>query len=235
MGLDKPIIGIPGWKVGDNSFGVTTPYIEFFEQYGQVKVLNLYPEIDKSLDLLVIPGGVDINPQRYNAIPGFNTSKSDPIKEYFEYTIMPLYIKYGTPIFGICRGIQAIAVHFGAKLVQDMYHETNTTTEGRTKSVHGLILNTGSDFVKEFTSINHKGKLKVNSLHHQCVSSKMLPDCLEIVAIYEGKLSSTSPIEALIHKTLPIMGVQYHPEEMGFEPLSDFMIETLISKSKNNG
>lgn len=234
--MDKkyPIIGIPGWRIGDNSFGISIPYLEFFNQYGIVKVLTLANSIDESIDLLVIPGGVDVDPRRYGAVPSFETSKSDPIKEYFETVVLPQYIKHGTPVFGICRGIQTIAVLYGATLIQDIRnHKTNESLD-RVASVHHLKL-LNNEFVTQFikTLKDKNITLKVNSLHHQCVSGMNFPDTeFDVVAVYNEKNGPYS-IEAIAHKTLPIMAVQYHPEEMGWEKLSDFMIETLISKSKN--
>ena len=229
----KAIIGIPGWKISDNSFGVTLPYLEFFNMYGIVKILTLSEEIDKSLDLLVIPGGADVDPRRYGAIPSFKTTKPDLIKEYFDTNILPKYIDNGTPVFGICRGLQSIAVLFGAQLVQHIKnHETNDID--RSSSVHSLILinhNFNNEFKKECTS-GKEISLKVNSLHHQCVSSVGIPTCLDIIGVSKGK-STSSSIEAIRHSELPIAAVQYHPEEMGFELVSDYLIRILISKSKN--
>lgn len=232
MAIERiPIVGIPAWKVGDNSFGVTTSYLYYLEHFGKVKILTLIEEVDKSIDLLVIPGGSDVDPGRYNAVPGYFTSKPDPMKEYFDTIILPMYIKAGVPVYGICRGCQSIAVLFGAKLVQHMWHETNTEITGRDATVHEITLR-DTDFKTAFEEY-HKGKVKVNSMHHQCISNIGFPnDILEILGVYKGsqKLSS---IEIIRHRSLPIIGVQYHPEELIDDPLGDFIIESLIQKSKN--
>ena len=34
--MKKPLIGLPFWRVGDNSFGSTINYIAFAEQYGEI-------------------------------------------------------------------------------------------------------------------------------------------------------------------------------------------------------
>ena len=156
------------------------------------------------------------------------------IKEYFDVKILPKYIDKGVPVFGICRGIQTIAVLFGGTLIQDIkHHETNDTLD-REKAVHNILITHNKVDIELASQKGYnRGKgVKVNSLHHQCVSGKNFPNCLEIVATYTGKSNYVS-IEALKHSTLPIMGVQYHPEEMGYDPLSDYMIKKLISKSKN--
>jgi putative glutamine amidotransferase len=226
-----PIIGLPGWKVGDNSFGSTISYMYYLGHFGDVKILSLIDEVDPTIDLLVIPGGSDVDTRRYNAIPGLYTSKPDPLKEYFDTTILPKYIEHGTPIYGICRGIQSIAVLFGAKLIQHMYHETNTELQGRDDTVHEIVL-TDTDFKTAFEEY-HKGKIKVNSMHHQCVSSIDFPAELEILGVYPANKGRHSSIEVIRHRTLPIYAVQYHSEELVIDPLGDFIVEFLIHKSKN--
>ena len=99
-------IGIPGWKIGDNAFGVTTSYMTFVAQYGEPVILLPESEIRKDLDLLILPGGLDIDASRYGQIPGYLNTKTDLFKEYFDKEHLPEYIEMKTPIFGICRGHQ---------------------------------------------------------------------------------------------------------------------------------
>lgn len=218
------IIGIPGWKTGDNSFGCSTPYIEYLRCYGRIRIIMPEDPIITNLDLLVIPGGPDIDPIRYGAIPSFNTSKPDPLREYFDQVVLPEYIEAGIPMFGICRGMQSICVHFGAKLIQDMYHETSI--QERSDLVHEVLLTVRGD---EILSHFGKAKVKVNSLHHQCVSKEGFPDELEVLGIYKGKYHDAC-IEIIRHRTLPIFGVQYHPEELIYDSISDAIVKKLLTK-----
>jgi gamma-glutamyl-gamma-aminobutyrate hydrolase PuuD len=233
---DVSQIGIFGWKTGDNSYGCSIPYMQYLNGFGNVRVITPEEPIDERFDLIVVPGGVDVDPNRYGAIPNLWTSKPDPIKEYFDTVILPQYIKLGTSVYGVCRGIQSIAVLYGAQLVQHMYHETNG--EDRNEAVHEIEL-CDTTFKTEFEEFHGKTtKIEVNSMHHQCVSSYNFPDELEILGYYKApnfKKRYTSSIEVLRHRTLNIFAVQYHPEELiKADPLGDYILNLLLSKTKNN-
>ena len=101
----RPTIGIVGHLLGPNSAGITLPYLRYFENFGNVKlIMPTSKEIDTTLDLLVVPGGPDIEPSRYlkanEKVSWFN-QKPDPMREYFDVCILPKYIEKKIPIFGI--------------------------------------------------------------------------------------------------------------------------------------
>uniref|UniRef100_A0A6M3LP46 Putative peptidase n=1 Tax=viral metagenome TaxID=1070528 RepID=A0A6M3LP46_9ZZZZ len=221
-GTKLPIIGIPAWKVSDNGIGCTIPYLAYISNFGIPRIIMPEEDIVEDLDLLIIPGGPDVDSLRYKAIPGYYNSRSDPMKEYFDTRILPGYIEAGVPVFGVCRGLQSICVLMGATLVQNMSHETSI--ENRGDLVHEIEI---TDLVIRNII---KSKVRVNSMHHQCVSSHNLPECLEPIGIYKGR---NPCIEVIRHRELPVYGVQYHPEELIHDPLGDYIVELLISKSKN--
>lgn len=202
----KPKIGIPLTLIGDK-LGITLPYVNLAQDLeGTFIPLTIDAPIRTDLDLLILPGGSDINPERYGSSPGWFTQKPDLFKEYFELHHLPLYIEHNIPILGICRGHQAIAVHYGAKLIQHMYHETNDVErDGGTKLVHGI----------QTAKLNNQfltgKKLKVNSRHHQVIEPTTLPKELQIIATHEKKQYH---VEAIAHTEKPIIGIQYHIEDI---------------------
>ena len=99
--MTKKKIGLPFWKTGDNSIGATLAYITFAEQFGEVIPLMTQHTIRTDLDLLILPGGPDISPMMYDEMPGYNTSKPDLQKDYFDKIYLPQYIGAKVPIFGI--------------------------------------------------------------------------------------------------------------------------------------
>lgn len=205
-------IGIVGWNTGENSFGVTKPYIEWLSNFGIVEILSPQKGIVKGLDLLILPGGLDLSPQSMNVVPSFYTSNIDVMKQYFYDVNLPKYIAEKTPIFGICLGFQQLGAYFGGKLSQNYPFEYSTNS--RFELVDNLKFNTN-----EFL-INTKN-YKVNSLHHQGFFN--LPDNIEIIA-----RSQDQNIEAAKFAD-NIYGVQWHPEE-----IDDLLSISIISKLLEN-
>lgn len=222
--MENKKIGIFGSKLEDDYYGISLPYMDFLLQYGDVRIITVGNDIDTNIDLLVIPGGADVDPRRYNHIPHIYTARPDPIKEYMDTVMLPKYIEAGIPVFGICRGCQSIAVLYGASLIQHMWHETNE--KDRSDTVHEIDLN--EPFWSQYKSIYGACKIRVNSMHHQCISTDNFPECLEIIGMYKGKNSNLYHPEVIRHYTLPIYAVQYHPEELNYDPLSDYIINKLL-------
>ena len=96
------------------------------------------------------------------------------------------------PILGICLGHQAIGQFFGASLSRASYPMHGKISQIRHLENHAL----------------YQGVPKVFKVvrYHSLVLNH-LPDCLEVTALTEA-----GEIMAMKHKTLPIHGIQYHPE-----------------------
>lgn len=209
-------IGIPAWKTGENSIGVTLAYVMLAEQFGEAVFLmpNHEPRFD--LDLLMLPGGPDINPAMYGQKPSYMTGKPDLQKDYFDAFYLPKYINAGVPVFSICRGHQAIAVWAGGTLIQHMSHETNKA-EDPYKCVHKI--NIDENAFPRWREFTNKPKIDVNSRHHQSVKEGSLPADMIIIARHDGDNS----VEMIAHRTLPIVGIQGHPEDIYDPDTCDFM------------
>jgi len=215
-------IGICAWKTGENSVGVTLSYILFAEQFGEVIMLMPNHEFRPDLDLLLLPGGVDCDPRTYGEKPSFMTQKPDIQKEYFDRVHLPKYINNQTPIYGICRGQQSVAIALGGKLIQHMYHETNKPDDP-SKAVHKISIDT-TNFPNYRDFCDNNVVMEVNSRHHQAVREKSLPDDLVVIARH----NKDNHVEALAHRTLPIVTVQFHSEDL-YEPEPfDFAYRTIM-------
>jgi len=112
------------------------------------------------------------------------------------------------PILGVCLGHQAIGQAFGGKVV-------------RAKQVmHGKLSRIEHDGRGIFSGIeNHFVATRYHSL---AVERATLPACLAVTAKAED-----GEIMGLRHRSLPVEGVQFHPEAMltehGHEMLQNFL------------
>ena len=201
------IIGIYGWSTGENSFGVTKTYLDFANKFGNVRILTPDNFFDESIDLLLLTGGMDLNPNSYGDIPNYFTSNIDVFKQHVYDKCLPNYINNKIPIFGICLGFQQICAYFGSSLTQHLpYHKQS---DYRGKEAHDVnIIN--QDLRNQFGTT-----FKVNSHHHQGVLLKDLKGLIPLfVAKNEEYLSKElSIVEGVKHPELPIVAVQSHPEE----------------------
>lgn len=237
----KNVIGIPAWSLGENSFGVQKAYLEYLSNFGQVEILTPNNKIRYDLDLVVLPGGADTMSHTYNEAPGFSNSMADPYKDYFAKVNLPQYIEAKIPVFGICLGMQQIAVHFGVPLIQDISSDHGYSDDkGSLVSTCKVNLEQISKMYEETYNTNHtfKSIYKVNSYHHQGISLDQLNKNPNLIPLLVGKnLEYTHRngnhhiVEAFMHSELNIIGVQYHPERMSYDPFSDLMIQYLLSKS----
>jgi anthranilate synthase/aminodeoxychorismate synthase-like glutamine amidotransferase len=104
------------------------------------------------------------------------------------------------PILGVCLGHQAIGEAFGGKVVR-----AERLMHGKTT----LVVHSGHPLFRDIGS-----PLEVMRYHSLVVSPEGLPADLEITAWSQDRPPG-SEIMALCHRSLPVYGVQFHPESVG--------------------
>lgn len=192
-------IGIVGQDQPDSKFGVNENYLEWITYFGHPVIITPISADDYidlyDIDALVLPGGADVNPSRYTSNLGYKNGNPNVFLEYFDTQILPRCIGL-YPIFGICRGLQTLNVHFGGTLHQHLYGHKYSISE--TDEAHKVILN------------NDKNKkMGVNSFHHQGIDR--LADGFTALAVSDDH---NKVIEAIINEELSIAAVQWHPERL---------------------
>ncbi|HWO94972.1 MAG TPA: aminodeoxychorismate/anthranilate synthase component II [Bacillus sp. (in: firmicutes)] len=112
------------------------------------------------------------------------------------------------PIFGVCLGHQSIGQAFGGKVIR-----AERLMHGKTSKIH----HDGKTIFKQLDN-----PFTATRYHSLIVEKETLPDCFEVSAWTEE-----GEIMAIRHKTLPIEGVQFHPESImtsfGKEMLQNFI------------
>lgn len=235
MNNKKPLIGILGHfnnngDVGQPGYGQNREYIRYFRRFGNVIILDAQNTEILPLDMLVLPGGRDVNPLTYNARPSIYTQSPDLEYEYFMKHTLEKYIKErvvpgNMAIYGICAGFQNLVVHFGGRLSQ---HINQKQSGDRYNLVDELVFNSNNEYIREVdkSMINRVDFKKTNSIHHQGVFHSGMPDSLEIMATNKAFRN----VEFFSHKKLLIAAEQSHPEERLDPLLSDYLIGSLLEK-----
>ncbi|HVV94007.1 MAG TPA: aminodeoxychorismate/anthranilate synthase component II [Hyphomicrobiales bacterium] len=103
-----------------------------------------------------------------------------------------------TPVLGICLGMQAIGEAFGGKVVR------------ADELMHGKVSTVSHDGRGLFQGI--AGPFRATRYHSLVVERESLPDALAVTAE-----SERGTIMGLSHRTLPVHGVQFHPESIASE------------------
>lgn len=183
----------------DNYDSFTFNVVRYLEELGAEVVVKRNDEI--TLDHLV-----DLAPQALIISPGPCTPDQAGI------TLAAIaYFSGHIPILGVCLGHQAIAQSFGAK-VQRAEQPIHGKTSLLVHNCQGL-----------FTHLPHT--FKVARYHSLVVAAESLPSCLRVDAWVD---EDRPVIMAISHVSLPIHGVQFHPEsvlsEQGHALLNSFLL-----------
>ena len=154
-------------------------------------------------DKITVDEALALNPSRILISPGPCTPNeagvSIPIIGAFQDTI---------PILGVCLGHQSIGQHFGGKIIR-----ADRLMHGKTSTIQ----HSGEGIFKGVPQ-----GIRTTRYHSLLIERESFPDALEITAETEE-----GEIMACQHRTLPIWGVQFHPESIatqnGMDLLKNFL------------
>ncbi len=112
------------------------------------------------------------------------------------------------PMLGVCLGHQSIGQAFGGKIVH-----AKQLMHGKTSQIHHTNVGVFKDLPNPYIATRY---------HSLVIERETIPDCLEVTASTDD-----GEIMGVRHKTLPIEGVQFHPEsiltEHGHDLLNNFL------------
>jgi anthranilate synthase component 2 len=117
------------------------------------------------------------------------------------------------PILGVCLGHQSIGQAFGGRVIR-----APQIMHGKTSPIHHAGKGVFAGLANPFEATRY---------HSLVVEKSTLPACLEVTAWTLNPDGGIDEIMGLRHRTLPIEGVQFHPEsiltEHGRDLLRNFL------------
>ena len=185
----------------DNYDSFTYNLVQYFGELGEdVRVFR-----NDKISLQEIE---DLNPARIVISPGPCTPNeagiSIDIIDHFQGKL---------PLLGVCLGHQCIGQAFGGRVVhakEIMHGKTSEIYHNNTDLFRGLTV--------PFTATRY---------HSLVVELETLPEVLEVTAWTKTAAGEIEEIMGLRHKTLPVFGVQFHPESIlttsGHDLLQNFL------------
>jgi anthranilate synthase component 2 len=185
----------------DNYDSFTYNLVQYFGELGQqVEVVR-----NDALDVAAIAA---LKPERIVISPGPCTPDQAGVSLEVLSTLSG-----GVPILGVCLGHQSLGQAFGGRVVR-----AKEIMHGKTSPIHhrgqGVFAGLPSPFL-------------ATRYHSLVVEQSSLPDCLEVTAWTEDADGNMDEIMGLRHRTLPVEGVQFHPEsiltEHGHAMLRNFL------------
>ena len=179
----------------------------------------------RAADAVVILGGEDVSPGLYGGRRGYPGETAHwPRADRAQIELVRSAVRHDTPLLGICRGAQVIAVALGGTLVPDLKapgHRSANFLEDHRLALHEILVDPSSRLSRAIRT--DRGRTVVTSGHHQAVATTG-PD-LQVVAVAQD-----GTIEAIEHVSARVAGVQWHPEDPGSDPSELLMLMGLLQK-----
>jgi anthranilate synthase component 2 len=171
----------------DNYDSFTWNLVHYLGELGAEVVVRRNDALDVQEAMAMRPAGIVLSP-----------GPCDPDQAGICLPLTLAAAETGTPLLGVCLGHQTIGQAFGGRVVR------------AGQIVHGKL-----------GTMRHEGKgvfaglpspFAATRYHSLIVDRATLPDCLEVTAWLED-----GTIMGLRHRSLPIEGVQFHPESIASE------------------
>ncbi len=195
-------IMIAGWLTPDEKY---ENYVEAMARLGADGFVSLKEEDLKEADGLILPGSFqDMNPKLWGAEDLHCSNDVNDELDSIQWKLLQLAADTGKPVLGICRGMQFINVFFGGTLIQDLPCAEDHKP-GNPDRYHDVFVPEGTRLYGLYGMMT-----EVNTRHHQGVG--IIGDDLKVSAMWSADAGVV--MEAVEHKSLPVIGVQWHPERM---------------------
>jgi putative glutamine amidotransferase len=219
----RPTIGIICSRYArsaSSSFaGIGEQYILAIEAAGGIPLLIHLTRDDVVLDAhyrrcdaLLFAGGGDVDPMHFGAAPHPQLGAIEELRDEVELKLARRAAADGTPVLGICRGIQLLNVALGGTLYQDipaelpsaLDHYASRKGPDRAHMAHTVALEPDSWLATQLGAT----ELPANTFHHQALRD-IAPGLRVTGRAPDGIIEAVEGTGANF-----VVGVQCHPEEL---------------------
>lgn len=190
-------------------------------------------EILAHVDGLLLSGGGDVDPARWREAPHPRLGKVDAQRDALEIALLHEALRRDLPVFGICRGVQVMAVAHGGALWQDLPDQVGTGVghyqQGRAGYGHEVCLKADALLARVLHPDGGPERLRVNSFHHQAARAygALRPVAWSDDGVVEG-LEAPGATFAL--------GVQWHPEDLtAHDPVQVRLFAAFVEAARTGG
>ena len=187
----------------DNYDSFTYNLVHYLGELGADVAVHRNDALDVQQAMALRPAGIVLSP-----------GPCDPDQAGICLPLTLAAAEAGIPLLGVCLGHQTIGQAFGGKVVR--CHEI---VHGKMGTMHHADTGVFRGLPSPFLATRY---------HSLVVDRASLPDCLEVTAWLED-----GTIMGLRHRSLPIEGVQFHPESIasdhGHHLLGNFLESAKVS------
>jgi putative glutamine amidotransferase len=168
--------------------------------------LRRIEEYLERLDAIVVTGGLDVDPALYGGRRDATVDPPNADRDRFEIALIREARVRKIPLFGICRGLQAINVAFGGTLVEDLAGHRARCDGGaeRFGYLEGHTVTFGDGKLRALLGA---ASAPTNSLHHQAVRAV----AADLAAVGRTPDGVVEALEARFEHPF-FFAVQWHPE-----------------------
>ena len=171
----------------DNYDSFTYNLVHYLGELGQEVVVHRNDALNVQEAMALNPAGILLSP-----------GPCDPDQAGICLALTEAAAGTGLPLMGVCLGHQTIGQAFGGRVVR-----AGEIVHGKLGEMHHTNQGLFAGLPTPFAATRY---------HSLVVERESLPDCLEITAELDDGM-----IMGLQHKSLPIHGVQFHPESIRSE------------------
>jgi len=229
----NPLIGLTTYGRGaDNRYTLPADYIDAVRRAGGVPLLIAPGEsrveaILDVIDALVLSGGGDIDPSRYDGKRHDTNYSIDQERDTLELELARRVIDSSIPTLGICRGAQILNVVQGGKLIEHIPDEVGVKVLHRAPPrepvTHGVKLKAGS----RLAQILGRDQFDATSWHHQALRGA----AAGFDAVAHAPDGTIEAIEMPSHPWM--IAVQWHPElSAASDPLQQKLFDALVEAAR---